>query len=71
MSDDHPLQDAIDAIPKQQLELKGGVSEQDGKEVSITFEREKGNKAGGVAASISEQKGWSVTGFFRWMFGGQ
>lgn len=70
---DHPLQDAVDAIPHNQLEVRGEATKTLGSkvdaELSLTLEREKelqnGSRAIGVTAGASTSKGGFVAAFFR------
>lgn len=70
---DHPIQDAIDNIPKNQLEIRGEAEKLPGQkvdaDVSVTLEREKeladGSRAIGVTAGVSTTRGGYVGAFFR------
>lgn len=64
-----PIEDAIKSIATNELRLDGSASQHGGKEASVTLEREKGPVSGGVSAGISDEKGWSVSGFFKWIWG--
>lgn len=55
-------------MPKNTVVVEGGASSDGGAEIHGSIEREKGNVAGGVQGGISQKQGWSVGGFFRWMW---
>lgn len=70
---DTPIGDAVRDIPKNELLVKGGASSAGGANVNVTIEHEKQLEngdliAGGAIAGIEQNKGWSVAGFFRWMW---
>lgn len=64
MTDD-PIAEAVRQIPKNELRLEGGASQRGGARLGGTLEREKGDTAGGVSASVEQRGGWSVFGFLR------
>lgn len=68
---DSPIRDAIRDVAKNELSIEGSANQKDGKEAHLAFEREKGNVSGGVVAGISDDKGWGVSAFFKWAFGGK
>jgi hypothetical protein len=62
---DHPLRDALEKIPTNELLITGEATKEDGAAASVTFEREKGNVSGGVIASVSQRQGWGIAAFFK------
>lgn len=70
MMDDDPISAAIRAIPHNELLVEGEATK-DHRSANVTFERDFGNQELGAKAGISTDKGWSVGGFYRWVFGGK
>lgn len=65
---DTPFQDALEALPKNEIKLEGVVSSKTGGELALTLERERENLAGGFMGSISQRQGWKAAGFIKWMW---
>lgn len=68
--EDDPIAAAIRQVPHNELLLEGSATK-DRKQAGVTLERDFGNQEAGVKAGISSDQGWSVGGFYRWMFGGK
>jgi hypothetical protein len=59
-------------MPTNELTIGGGASTETGAEIHGSFERDlhttHGDLSAGVEGGISQKQGWSVGGFFKWMF---
>lgn len=59
-------------MPHNEVTVEGGASSEGGAEIHGSFERDKttahGDISGGVQGGISQKQGWTVGGFFKWMF---
>lgn len=67
---DTPLRDAsLEALPKNELRVEGGITKEDGGEIAVSLEREAGDVAGGLQATVSQKKGWGVSGYIKWILG--
>lgn len=65
---DTPIADAVRDLPKNELLIEGEASKEGGAGAHVQLEREKNGKAIGVEAGINQKKGWSVGGFFKWVW---
>ena len=48
------------------LVVKGHADQHD-QRLGVGFEHERGRGSGGAAVEVSQQGGWGVAGWFRWM----
>lgn len=62
-----PLGDAVKQIPQNELSIEAEANERE-KEARIAFQREKGNRSGGVTGGISTRKGWWAELYAKWRF---